>query len=113
MNTSENFKRPKVWSSTRMVVYEWDMIKSFLENVVYFNHPSKYLLLAQVHGLVMFSLKIILKNVQRTDLRYFYVKSVIVENVSFPEFKLIYFYLMIDFFLFISFFNFYICLLTY
>ena len=45
-----------------------------------------------------FSLKIILKNVQRTDLRYFYVKSVIVENVSFPEFKLIFFYLMIDFF---------------
>ena len=26
MTTSGNFRRPKVWSSTRMVVYEWDMI---------------------------------------------------------------------------------------
>ena len=29
------FKRPKVWSSTRMVVYEFEMVERFLENSMY------------------------------------------------------------------------------
>ena len=30
------FKRPKIWSSTRMCLYEYDMNHRFLENKVYF-----------------------------------------------------------------------------
>ncbi|CAL4224072.1 unnamed protein product, partial [Meganyctiphanes norvegica] len=86
--THGKFKRPKVWSNTRMVVYEWEMLERFLENAVYFAIPTKHLLLAHVHGLVMFSLKNILKNVQRTDLEYNYVKSVIEENVGLNAMKL-------------------------
>ena len=78
-----NFKCPKVCSGTRMVVYEFEMLDRFLENVLYFDIPSKHILLAQCHGLVMFALKIILKNVQRTDLTHNYVQSVIVGNVIF------------------------------
>lgn len=31
-----NFKRPKIWSCTRMCLYEYDMTLRFLENKVYF-----------------------------------------------------------------------------
>ena len=31
-----SFKRPKVWSSTRMCLYEWDMLDRFLENSAFF-----------------------------------------------------------------------------
>ena len=30
MTTNGNFRRPKVWSSTLVVVYEWNMIKVIL-----------------------------------------------------------------------------------
>ena len=58
------FKRPKVWSSTRMVVYEFEMVERFLENSMYLDIPTKFVLLAQCHCLSMFALKIVLKNVQ-------------------------------------------------
>ena len=34
------FKRPKVWSSTRMVVYEFEMVERFLENSMYLDIPT-------------------------------------------------------------------------
>lgn len=34
--THGSFKRPKVWSSTRMCLYEWDMLDRFLENSSFF-----------------------------------------------------------------------------
>ena len=33
--SSQSFKRPKVWSATRMCLYEYDMVKRFLENRVF------------------------------------------------------------------------------
>ena len=78
--TQGNFKRPKVWSNTRMVVYEFEMLERFLQNAKFFDIPSKYMLLAQIYCLAMFSLKIILKHVQKTDLDYSYVSSVIIGN---------------------------------
>ena len=80
MTTGGKFKRPKVWSNTRMVVYEFEMLERFLENKVYFDHPQKYLILAKVYCLVMFSLKIILKCVQKTNISQKYVKSVILDG---------------------------------
>ena len=59
--TSGQFKRPKVWSTTRMVVYEFEMIERFLENSTFLDIPIKYMLLAKCQCLVMFALKIILK----------------------------------------------------
>ena len=44
-----------------MVVNEFDMTNRFLENSVYLDIPLKYLLLAQCHCLVMYTLKLILK----------------------------------------------------
>ena len=61
--TNGGFKRPKVWSRTRMVVYEFDMTNRFLENSVYLDIPLKYLPLAQCHCLVIYTLKLILKTV--------------------------------------------------
>ena len=86
--THGSFKRPKVWSSTRMVVYEFDMVERFLENSIYLDIALKYLLLALCHCLVMFALKIVLKNVQRVDLEHSYVESVIVGGVGKEAMKL-------------------------
>ena len=71
-----------------MVVYEFDMTNRFLENSVYLDIPLKYLLLAQCHCLVMYALKLILKNFQRTDLEGKYVEHVIVGNVGKEAMKL-------------------------
>ena len=60
------FKRPKVWSSTRMVVYEFEMVERFLENAMYLGIPSEFLILAKSHLLTMFALKIILKKCSKT-----------------------------------------------
>ena len=68
--TNGDFKRPKVTSSTRMVAYEFEMLERFLENSIYLDIPMKFLLLAQSLCLVMFALKIVLRNVQRTDLSH-------------------------------------------
>ena len=56
------------------------MLERFLESKVYFDHPQKYLILAKVYCLVMFSLKIILKCVQKTNISQKYVKSVILDG---------------------------------
>ena len=71
------FKRPKVWSTTRMVVYEFEMLERFLENSSFLDIPIKFLLLAKTQCLVMFALKYLLKNVQRLDITPAYIDSVI------------------------------------
>ena len=53
--TNGQFKQPKIWSNTRMVVYEWDMLERFLENSKYFDIPSKFIILAQVYCLAMYA----------------------------------------------------------
>ena len=80
LTTDGKFKRPKVWSNTRMVVYEFEMLERFLENKIYFDHPEKSLTLAKVYCLAMFALKIVLKCVQKTNISQQYVKSVIIEG---------------------------------
>ena len=75
--------RPKIWSYTRIVVYEFEVLERFLENQEYFDyHPLKYLIMAQVHCLVMFAIKIILRAVQKTSITFKYVKTVIEGVVS-------------------------------
>ena len=61
-----------------MVVYEFEMVDRFLQNSIYFDIPAKYMLLAQIYCLSMFALKIILKTLQKTDLKHSYVEKVIV-----------------------------------
>ena len=39
-----SFKRPKIWSSTRMCLYEWNMLDRFLENSAFFEVGSHHLL---------------------------------------------------------------------
>ena len=75
-----NFKRPKIWSSTRMVVYEIEMVERFLENALHLDIPSTFLILAKRYLLTMFALKIILKYVQKLDVTCEYIEKVIVNE---------------------------------
>ena len=63
-----------------MVVYEFEMVERFLENSMYLDIPTKFLLLAQCHCLSMFALKIVLKNVQSIDVSSAYIESVILNE---------------------------------
>jgi hypothetical protein len=81
ISTGFKFKRPKCWSATRMVAYEFDMIESFLTNRFYVDIPHRHLLLAQTQCLVMLALKIILKHCQMNDIPHSYIKRVIIEKV--------------------------------
>ena len=64
------------------------MIERFLENSVFLGIPIKFLMLAKCQCLVMFCLKIILKNVQRMDITSDYVNKVIVNQLGKEAMKL-------------------------
>ena len=80
--TLGKFKRPKVWSNTRMAVYEFDMLERFLKNSIYLDEQSKFILLAQTQCLVMFTLKLILKNFQTLNVTSDYVQKVVASSVG-------------------------------
>ena len=80
--TLGSFKRPKVWSTTRMVVYEFEMLERFLENSTFLDIPIKFILLAKSQCLVMFALKYLLKNVQRIDITPAYINTVITKEAG-------------------------------
>ena len=63
-----------------MVVYAFEMVERFLENAMYLDIPTKYLLVAKCHCLAMFALKIVLKNVQKVDVSCDYIDNVIVKE---------------------------------
>ena len=71
------FKRPKVWSSTRMCLYEWNMIDRFLDNSTYFQIPLMMLITAKMYCLPMFGLKVLLKLAQKVDISYVFLKAYI------------------------------------
>lgn len=88
MSTGFKFKRPRCWSATRMVVYEFDMIESFLTNRYYVDIPNQYLVLAQTQCLVMLTLKMILKHCQMCEIPHSYIQRVIVGKVGKQAMKL-------------------------
>ena len=77
-----DFKRPKVWSSTRMCLYEWDMLDRFLSNAKYFEIPHDILTTAKMYCIVMFCLKLILKIVQKVDTSYDFMEKFVLNKVD-------------------------------
>ena len=80
--TQGDFKRPKVWSSTRMCLYEWDMLDRFLTNAKYFEIPHDILSTAKMYCIVMFCLKLILKIVQKVDTSYDFMEKFVLNKVD-------------------------------
>lgn len=71
-----DFMRPKIYSSTRMCLYEFDQVKRFVEVSHYFDVPWEYDVLSKIYLLVLFVEKIILKFAQKTDNQRDYVNRV-------------------------------------
>ena len=65
LKLSSSFLRPKVWSCTRMCLYEFEMVHRFLQNREYFDVKGDTLLLAIMYCCIMFALKILLKQCQK------------------------------------------------
>jgi len=82
MSLDFKFLRPKVWSSTRMCLFEWDMTMRFLQNKLYFEIPRDKVILCQMYCVVMYGLKIILKVCQKTDVTSEWVQSVMVGDMG-------------------------------
>ena len=60
-----------------MSLYEFDMVKRFLENREYFDMPGDVVVLAILYCIVMFAMKIMLKQCQKTTVSSDYVSNVI------------------------------------
>lgn len=78
----KSFKRPKVWSATRMCLYEFDMVERFLENREFFDMQGQFVVLAILYCLPMFCLKIFLKCCQKTTVTSEYVQNTITTGGS-------------------------------
>ena len=75
--SSKSFKRPKIWSATHMCLYEFDMVHRFLNNREFFDTQGNILVLAILYCVVMFAVKVMLKNCQKTTVTSSYIKNVI------------------------------------
>ena len=73
------FRRPKIKSETRLVVYDFDQLFRFLQNSKFFDHPGDTLSLARVMILVSCVIKIILKCVQATDVSSSFIETIFYE----------------------------------
>ena len=76
LSTLNSFKRPKVWSDTRMCPYEYDQLDRFLECSVYWENPWWVDVLTRLYLPVTFTLKIMLKKVQSVKVKQTYIKRV-------------------------------------
>ena len=65
-----------------MFNYEYEMLARFLENRIYLDISLKYLLHFKVQCVLMFALKIILKNGQKVDVTHSYVDSVVLGGIG-------------------------------
>ena len=68
-----DFKRPKVWSNTRMVNYEFEQLLRFLECSKYWDLPEWVITMAKIYLPVTFVMKVILSKVQDTKVKHEYV----------------------------------------
>ena len=83
-----DFMRPKIYSSTRMSLYEFDQIKRFIEVSHYLDVPWEYEIMSRLYCLIMFVEKIILKNSQKTsDIRDYVARVFLGVNGNDPEGK--------------------------
>ena len=83
-----DFMRPKLFSSTRMCLYEFDQVKRFIEVSHYFDVPWEWEVMCRLFLLILFAEKIILKTCQKTDDQREYVHRVFLgTNLPEPEGK--------------------------
>ena len=64
-----SFKRPKIWSKTRMVNYEYDQLLRFVECSSWWDLPNWVDLLSRLYLPVTYVLKVILAKAQKTLLK--------------------------------------------
>ena len=75
-----DFLRPKVMSSTRVSLYEFEQIHRFLQVMKYWDNPWELEVLAQLYCPVLFAVKIFMKKVQKTEVSAEYVDRVFVKG---------------------------------
>ena len=81
-----DFMRPKLFSSTRMCLYEFEQVKRFIEVSHYFDVPWHWEVMCRLYVLILFAEKIILKTCQKTNDQREYVARVFMGNPE-PEGK--------------------------
>ena len=81
-----DFMRPKLFSSTRMCLYEFEQVKRFIEVSHYFDVPWHWEVMCRLFLLILFAEKVILKTCQKTNDQREYVGRVFMANPE-PEGK--------------------------
>ena len=76
LDTLKGFKRPKTWSDTRMVNYEYEQLLRFRECSPWWDLPNWVELLSMLYLPATYCLKIILSKAQSTDVKNVWVKRI-------------------------------------
>ena len=82
------FRRPKLKSETRLVNYDYNQVFRFLENQIWFDHPSDMLQVSRIYVLIALVTKVILGISQKTDVTTEYIRSVFYEGQGKDTMKL-------------------------
>ena len=69
LDALKSFKRPKVWSDTRMVNYEYDQLLRFCECSAWWDLPNWVDILSRLYVPVTYVLKVILSKAQSTKVK--------------------------------------------
>ena len=77
LDALKSFKRPKIWSDTRMVNYEYDQLVRFVECSPWWDLPNWVDVLSRLYLPVTYVLKIILAKAQKTSLNKEWVLRVL------------------------------------
>ena len=81
---TQDFLRPKLFSSTRVCLYEYDHVKRYVEVMHYFDVPWHWTIMVRLYLLILFAEKIILKTIQKTTDQRAYVDRVFL-GLNLPE----------------------------
>lgn len=77
-----SFKRPKLKSDTRLVNFDYDQVIRFLENQIWFDHPTDVLYTARIYVLIAYVTKMILGVSQKTDVSTEFIRSVYYDKLG-------------------------------
>ena len=77
LETLKSFKRPKVWSDTRMVNFEYDQLLRFCECAIWWDLPNWVDVLCRLYLPSTFVLKVILAKAQSTKVKSEWVTRVL------------------------------------
>ena len=82
MDALKSYKRPLLWSDTRMINFEYDQLIRYIESSIWWENPNWVDLLSRLHVPAAYVMKIMMSKVQSTKVKTEYVIRVFQQENS-------------------------------